>query len=106
MDTSRIYSLIGLCRKSGQLSVGQAAVENAIKKGRAELVVIASDAALNTRQRFQNFSERFDIPVVVTGNKQTLGSALGREECAVIAVEDEGFAQAIKSFLEIGPKGI
>lgn len=83
------------------MCIGHAAVENSIKKGLAKLVLVAGDAALNTQERFHDFSVRHNIPVVTLVNKQTLGAALGREETAVVAVEDEGFARGIKSLLDL-----
>ncbi len=96
---NRELSLLGLASKAGKLAIGDEAVSGTIRHGKARLVVIASDAAANTKRRFEldpgeNHCKRVEIPAT----KAELGGALGRSTCAVCALCDIGFAA---SFLRI-----
>jgi len=96
---NRELSLLGLASKAGKLAIGDEAVSDVIRHGKARLVVIASDAADNTKRRFEidpgeYHCKRVEIPAT----KAELGGALGRSTCAVCALCDIGFAA---SFLRI-----
>ncbi len=96
---NRELSLLGLAAKAGKLAIGDEAVSDAIRHSKARLIIIASDAAANTKRRFEinpgeTHCKRVEIPSV----KSELGMALGRNSCAVCALCDIGFAA---SFLRI-----
>ncbi len=105
IQTDRIYSLIGLARKAGQVAIGHAAVEAAVKKGRAKLVIIANDAAQNTKDRFKITGKRANIACAYAGDKSTWGQLFGRESAAVFAILEKGFAAAIRGELGKKPPG-
>ena len=46
-----LYQAVSLCRKAGALTMGFDAVEDACVKGKAWLVMVASDASAKTVQR-------------------------------------------------------
>ena len=46
-----LYQAVSLCRKAGALTMGFDAVEDACVKGKAWLVMVASDASAKTMQR-------------------------------------------------------
>ena len=48
-----LYQAISLCRKAGALTMGFDAVEDACVKGKAWLVMTASDASAKTVQRLE-----------------------------------------------------
>lgn len=94
-DTLRF---LGICRKAGKLEIGEDPVGAACGKGRARLVLLASDAAENTRRRTLQRS-RDGTAVTVPYTKEQLGAALGRGSCAVLAITDTGLAAAIHKTL-------
>lgn len=91
---NRELSLLGLAKKAGRLAVGQEAVEAALRQNRAKLVVLAQDAASNTMRRFQNRSGEV-LLATLPYTKEELGAAIGYRSCAVAAVCDDSFAQAL-----------
>lgn len=99
MDENRFLSALGLCRRAGKLTIGADAVCDAVRRGRTELVILASDAAENTKKKVSNCAAYYKkrLYVAKTG-KDTLGSRLGREgavSCA--AVCDESFRGMIEN---------
>lgn len=61
----------------------------------ARLILIASDAADNTRRRALHFGEAGEcICLEIPPTKEDLGRALGRTSCALLALTDIGFAEA------------
>ena len=55
MANNKIYSLLGLAQRGGNLVSGGFMVENSIKDGNARLVLVAVDASANTRKEFSDF---------------------------------------------------
>ncbi len=97
---NRIHSLVGLANKAGKIAIGNHAVESALKKGRARLVVLAQDAASNTTERFEKFGKQKNITPQVYGSKKDWGHLFGRESSAVFAILNDNFARAIKTEIE------
>jgi ribosomal protein L7Ae-like RNA K-turn-binding protein len=86
-------SLIGLARKAGRLAVGSDAALEAVRSGRAKLIILASDAAENTVSRI--FNRHDDVPIHrLRVPKEELGGAVGLAACSAVALCDAGFAKA------------
>ena len=67
-----------------------------MEKEMARLILIASDAADNTRRRALHFGEAGEcICLEIPPTKEDLGRALGRTSCALLALTDIGFAEAV-----------
>ena len=87
LKQSKALSLISLATK-------------ATKSGRAELVIVAEDASDNTKKKFQNMCDFYEVPIYFYKDKDTLGHAMGKEFRASLAVLDAGFAKGIKKQIE------
>ncbi len=96
---NRVFSLLGLARKAGKIASGEFAVENEVKSGKAELVIVAEDASDNTKKKFRNSCRFYEVPFVCAGAKDELGHAIGKEYRAVVAVLDAGFAKSVSAKL-------
>ena len=92
----KLLKLIGLAKKAGKLEVGEEPVGAAARSKHARLILIASDAAENTRRRAKHFGDAGEcICLEIPATKEALGKALGRTSCALLALTDIGFAEAI-----------
>ena len=92
----KLLNLIGLAKKAGKLEVGEEPVGAAARSKQARLILIASDAAENTRRRAKHFGDAGEcICLEIPATKEALGKALGRTSCALLALTDIGFAEAI-----------
>ena len=93
MDNS--LRMLGIATKAGKVSSGEFMTENAVKSGTAALVIIAGDASDNTKKKFRNMCEYYEVPIRIYSTKDELGHSMGKEFRASLAVNDEGLAQAI-----------
>ena len=100
VQTNRIQSLVGLARKAGKVNLGQQAVEAAIKKKQAKLIVLAEDSSQNTKEQFQTLAKNTKIEIFEIGIKSEWGKLFGRETVAVLAVMHYSFARAIKGEID------
>ena len=91
----RVISMISIAAKGRNLVSGEFAVEKAVKCGKAYLVIVAENASDNTKKQFSNMCEFYEVPMVVYGNKDTLGHFIGTQMRANIAITDEGIANSI-----------
>lgn len=106
MDSKRILSLLGLALRGGNLAVGEEPVEAAARARDARLLLLAADAADNTRRRAEHFAESGQcLWLRVPFTKEELGRALGRTSVALAAVTDIGLASAVVRRLAEGDGG-
>ena len=97
-----ILHLLGLARKAGRLEIGEEPVGAACRSRQAKLVLLAADAAPNTRRRATHFGRAGGVPWLETPfSKGELGSVLGRSSCAMLALTDAGFAAAAAEKLAV-----
>jgi ribosomal protein L7Ae-like RNA K-turn-binding protein len=74
-----------------------------IATGKAETVLLSSDASPRTCSKFKEACEDSDVTILtLTFTKQVLGRAIGRDDTAVVAVTDNSFA---KKIIEIAGDG-
>ena len=99
-----ILRLLGLSARAGSLIFGAACAEEAIKKGRGSLLMIAHDAGNNTRRQMNTLSDRTGIPLITYGDKFSLGKATGQTEKAVLLLTDANMASEIQKRMEDSTK--
>lgn len=92
---NKFYSLLGIGMKAGYLKAGEMGCEIAIKKRKCKLLIIASDASENTKKKFIKLTKRYGIRYVIYGNKEALGSSIGKELISIVAVCDNNFSKAL-----------
>ena len=95
MRQNKILSLVGLAMKAGRIASGEFSTEKAVKTGAAYLVLVSAEASDNTRKKFQNMCAYYDVPIYFYGTKEELGTAMGKEFRASLAVTDAGLSDAI-----------
>ena len=93
-------SLLSLCQRAGKMKTGEDTVEKAIQKKEAKLVIIPEDASDNTKKKFQNMCDFYQVPIYFYKDKETLGHAMGKEFRASLVVLDEGFAKGIRKHID------
>lgn len=106
MKQDKVLSLIGLATKAGKTVSGEFMTEREVKSGRAVLVILAKDSSENTRKKFCNMCEFYEVPIYIYGDKDTLGHAMGKEFRASLAILDEGFADGICKQLKMNDETI
>ena len=88
--------LLGIARKAGRVEVGEEPAGAACRARQARLLLVAADAADNSVRRAARFAEAGQVPWLKTPwDKGTLGGAVGRTACAMLALTDAGLAAAL-----------
>ena len=100
LKSSKALSLVSLATKAGKTASGEFCTEKEVKTGMAELVIVAEEASANTKKKFKNMCDFYEVPIYFYGDKDTLGHAMGKEFRATLAVTDAEFAKGIKKHLE------
>ena len=91
-----ILSMIGLAKKAGRVEIGEEPVGSAARAKHARVILVAQDAAASSVRRAYSFAQAGTcLCLTIDAAKDELGSALGRTSCAMAAVTDIGFAEAI-----------
>ena len=87
----KFYSLLGLCKRSGNLEAGETAAEQAVRKKNAELLILAGDASANTKKKFRNSAAYYGIAFVEAGNKvyHVSSNQLSLEDIYFILTENQ-----------------
>lgn len=92
-------SLLGFARKSSKLAAGESAVESAMKRGKAALIIITEDGPEKRRCHWQNWCNDQGVPCLIRGTKEEFGRVLGMSPRSILAVTDRGLAAAIQKQL-------
>ena len=100
MNINRALSMISLATKAGKTKSGEFMTEKEVKEGRTHLVIVADDASDNTKKKFQNMCDFYQVPIYFYKDKDTLGHAMGKEFRASLVILDEGFAKGIRKHID------
>ena len=60
----RVLALLGIAKKARAVTSGNFLTEQAVSKGTAKLVIIADDAASNTRDGIEKITYHYQVPVL------------------------------------------
>ena len=82
---TKVLRSLGMAQRAGRL---------------ARLVIVAEDASEQTKKKFRNKCEFYEIPFVCFSTMGELGKAIGKEQRASLALLDEGFTKAVLTKLE------
>ena len=62
MKRDNVLSLLGIARKAGKVASGEFQTEQAVKSGRARLVLLSTEASDNTKKKFLNMCDFYKVP--------------------------------------------
>ena len=102
----KTLKFLGLMRRANALQVGENNTGEAVRAGKAKLLLLASDASENAQKRAESFvGGRSCLLLELPFSKEELSSALGLGGCSMAAVTELGFANAlIKRLQELDPE--
>lgn len=101
-NNDKVLSMLGLATRARKAVSGEFSTEKAISNFSACLVIVAEDASENTKKKFQDKCEFYEVLFHIYGTRETLGKAMGKQMRASLAVTDEGFADALHKLIEGG----
>jgi len=89
--TDRFCQILGLCCRAGKLVSGTWAAEDSIRRRKAELVIVSTEASDGTKNRILQLCKHRRIDVLIIGTKEELGQCIGKSDRTVIAINDKRF---------------
>ena len=97
----KALSLLSLCRKGGNIAIGEEPVGAEARANRARLIVVARDASDHTVRRVRSYVAGTNQPwIALPYCKDELGEALGVNVCAMAAITDVRLALAFAKSLD------
>ena len=96
MINNNILGLIGLAMKAGKVCFGADSVEENMVKHKVKLLIISEDSSERTKNKFISLSEKFNVPVIIDGDIETLSKTIGKSNKAIIGIKDINFAESIQ----------
>ena len=97
---NKVFQMLGIAAKSGNVVSGEFSTEKAVKTGHAYLVIVSEEASANTNKMFTNMTDFYEVPMYVFGTKEELGRCIGKEFRASLAITDENLATAVENKLK------
>ena len=95
MANNNVAFALGLAQKAGKVASGDFAVRSALKSGKAKLLVVATDAAPNSKKDMYYLAEVAGVTVVELFTRDELGFAIGKAKRTALAITDTNFAKMI-----------
>lgn len=96
MINNKILGLIGLAMKAGKVSFGSDSVEENILKKKIKLVILSEDSSDRTKNKFVNICEKYNIPIIIDGDIESLSKSIGKNNKAILGIKDINFADSIQ----------
>lgn len=92
----KIFNLIGMARKSRQITSGTQAVLDALKKDqKMVLILVSDDISTAIGNKIQKLAEQKSVCFIQLFNKFKMGQLIGKEERSAIAIKAGMLAQRL-----------
>lgn len=95
MAGNNVAFALGLAQKAGKTSSGDVAVRAALKSGKVKVLVLAQDAAPNSKKEIYFLAEMAGVQVIELLTRNELGYAIGKGPRIAVAVTDANFANML-----------
>jgi ribosomal protein L7Ae-like RNA K-turn-binding protein len=92
--------MLGLCQRAGKVASGDFAAEQALKKRKADLLILAEDASERTQEKFLYLARESGVACYTAGTLEELGDALGKGHRAAVVIQSRDFTKGIVGILE------
>ena len=102
MKNSKILGLIGLAARARKVSFGADSVELEAQKNKVYLIILAQDSSTRTKEKFQKISKERKIPIIITETIEVLSKAIGKNNKAILGIEDVGLSNEIQKIYNGG----
>lgn len=100
MISPSLHAMLGLCQRAGKLVSGDFAAEQALRRRKAELLILADDASERTREKFLKLAEQVGTKCYSVGTRSDLGEALGKADRAAVVIQSRDFTKGIIGILQ------
>ncbi|MBR5516254.1 MAG: ribosomal L7Ae/L30e/S12e/Gadd45 family protein [Clostridia bacterium] len=99
--TQRLSGMIGLCARARKLAVGTDIAADAVRSGKALLLMLSFDASQNTKKKVFNCAKYYEVPCYeIPITTADLGHCVGKlGNTAALAVLDRNMTKGILKIL-------
>ncbi len=97
MASNKLISSLGLAQRAGKVLSGDFAVSDALKKEKVKLLLVAKDAAYNSKKELYRMATTANVTVLEILSREEIGIAIGKSPRVAVAIIDNNFANMIKS---------
>lgn len=87
--------ILGLINKSGNLITGEDNIINNIRNQKVYLVLVADDASLNAKKKYQDKCKFYNVSYVEASTTAQISHAIGKVNRVAIGICDKGFAKGL-----------
>lgn len=96
MKNEKIASLLSMAQRANQVASGERAIGNAVQDHKVKLLLVAADAAEETKAAYEKLAGQHKVTVRYVMDRESLGQCLGKSFRAAAAVLDSGFSKALE----------
>lgn len=89
-----MLSLIGLAARAKKITYGADLTIKNVRQNKVKLVLLASDASLNTQKFINDKCFSYNVLVNKDFNSIELSNAVGKNNVKVLGITDQGFSEA------------
>lgn len=93
-------NLLGLAYRAKKITVGEESIIRDIQKGKAKLVLLASDIGPQTKKKLTDKCQYYRVPFRTVDDRTTISHAIGKNGRVAIAITDDGFATKLNTLLD------
>lgn len=104
--TRTALGLLGLGARARRLAIGVDAAREALRRGKAEALVLPSDASERARERLTPLAGHRAVAVLIGPDADALGQALGRPPVHGVAVLDRQLARGLRAYLAVANQAV
>ncbi|MGI6334302.1 MAG: L7Ae/L30e/S12e/Gadd45 family ribosomal protein [Saccharofermentanales bacterium] len=106
-EPEAVWRMLGLAARAGRVLIGVEGVAKAVRRHKAQLVILAADAAADTAQKAKRLCQQAGVPIRQFGTKNEIGHWTGHTARAIAAVLDDGFGRRLTTLIDqiIEPAG-
>ncbi|MCD8198597.1 MAG: ribosomal L7Ae/L30e/S12e/Gadd45 family protein [Phascolarctobacterium sp.] len=97
MENNKLISSLGLAQRAGKALSGDFAVSDALKRKKVKLLLVAKDAAYNSKKELYRIAKTYNVTVLEILSREEIGIAIGKPPRIAVAIIDNNFADMIKS---------
>jgi len=92
----KFYGMLGLAQRAGAVCSGAVQCQQALKKGKASLIILAEDASDEVREEYQFLGGKNKIPVITVPSKAVLGSVIGKSPRVAVVITEQNFSRRLQ----------
>ena len=92
----KALGLLGLMRRASTIEIGEDNSAAAVKAGKAKLLLLSADVSETAKRKAEGFCHGRSVQMVdLHYTREEIGASLGVKSCAMAALTDMGFSNAL-----------